>query len=59
MTGKGDEYTCEHCKGTFLKSRSDEEARAETVANGFPLDDLVIVCDDCYRLVMGLDPRDG
>ena len=47
-----EKYTCEACRGTFYKLRSDEEAIREAVvlfgmhpANG----EMAIVCDDCFR----------
>jgi hypothetical protein len=47
-------YQCEMCGEIFKKDRSEDEAIAEALANGFDLnDDIAVVCDDCYRLVMG------
>lgn len=49
-----DTYTCAHCQETFVKEISDEEAWAE-FKKDFPYGpetDLVIICDDCYKLIM-------
>ena len=61
MTGVNDEFTCAMCNETFTKARSDEEALAETAeifgaeSLNEPLD---VVCDDCWRQMMGLPPAD-
>jgi len=43
-------FTCWECGGTFPKGWTDEEARAESAANGFDpgAADMVTVCDDCH-----------
>lgn len=46
-------FKCAACKGVFEKGRSDEESLAEAKANGFPMDELEVVCDDCFKMVMG------
>ena len=49
-------YTCEDCGGTFEARRPDAEAQAEAVRNfGVRGDEpgMAIVCDDCYREIMG------
>jgi hypothetical protein len=50
------QYTCERCKQTFIKGWSDEEMLAEfnQKFNGHSpaRDDIVILCDDCYKLAM-------
>jgi hypothetical protein len=48
-------FTCEQCRGTFPKAWSDEERDAEAKANGFDLDDAIIVCDDCYKAIMAFN----
>ena len=51
-----DTYQCAACDGVFGKCRSDEEAAAERDEN-FPdlePEDEAVVCDDCYRKMMGL-----
>jgi len=56
-----DEYTCAMCGGTFEKAWSDDEARAE-FAEEFPEasgDDAEVVCDDCYRQMMGFTVEDA
>jgi hypothetical protein len=48
-------FVCEHCKRAFIRSRSDEEMEAEersVFGKNAPEDDRVIVCDDCYTLLM-------
>lgn len=49
-------YTCARCDGEFTSDWSDEEAKAEHEDNfGYqPGAEACVVCDDCYRLVMGL-----
>lgn len=48
-------FTCELCRLIFRKERSDAEAMAEYVDRfpGFEQEDRSIVCDDCYRKIMG------
>ena len=56
MSGKGEEYECEHCGGVFNKGWSDKEAMAETneifseeeIEHG----GLSILCDDCHKKFM-------
>jgi len=51
-----DQFQCAACDGMFEKGWSDEEAAAERDEN-FPdlePEDSQIVCDDCYRKMMGL-----
>lgn len=55
MTGAAETYECFICHGTFIKTRSDEEAAAEMEATWQPTagdDDPGTVCDDCFRRVM-------
>jgi len=52
---KGNEFNCGQCGDTFIKTVSDEQAQAERRMNGWgdvPDDDLVLICDDCYNIVM-------
>lgn len=45
------QYQCAKCKGTFAKTRPDDEALAEAVSKfGEGLIDgkLEVVCDDCF-----------
>lgn len=50
------EYRCECCGVVYEKCRTDEEAMAEAEdIFGDALDDNpAIVCDDCWRQMMGL-----
>lgn len=54
------EYQCGACKGVFPKVWSDEEAMAESHAifGEMPPEDTAIVCDVCYREMMGLPPEE-
>ena len=50
----GEKYVCANCHGTFEKTVSEEDARAEQAANGWgsiPSDEMAVVCDDCYRII--------
>lgn len=56
MSGKkGDEYICYVCKGTFERSRDDVEAEKAARVRGETADDLVLVCDDCFKKVMSVN----
>ena len=51
-------YTCADCGGTFTKGWSDAAAVAEAerefgVKGADTQPDMAIVCDDCYKLIMG------
>lgn len=52
------EYRCAGCGKTFTGLWSDEEAQAELQAEfpGIQSASCEIVCDDCYRLMMGTAP---
>lgn len=54
MSGVGEPYTCEVCKGEFVKAWPDDRAAAEheTVFGAPPEDDAGLVCDDCYKRVI-------
>lgn len=47
-----DDFTCSLCKGTFKKSRSDEEALAEKEKEwgSIPIEECDTLCSDCYQL---------
>jgi hypothetical protein len=50
-----DNFTCENCKKTFEKKWSDDEAQKEAEKNGWgnlPKDEIAVVCDDCYNLLI-------
>lgn len=49
-------FTCAHCGWTGEKGWSDEEAEAEAAQNFGDLepDDRVLICDDCYRVMVKL-----
>jgi hypothetical protein len=51
-------YTCGECGGTYEKTRSDEEALAETAtlfAGEYASeDDLAMVCDDCWNAMRSI-----
>jgi len=55
-----DTYTCAACDGVFSFDWTEEEALAEKEKNwgDMPIEDMAIVCDDCYREMMGLAPVD-
>ncbi len=53
-----DTFTCEMCGRTFSKSRPDSEANAEALnlwgikdASSRVGDDMVVVCNDCWRIL--------
>lgn len=54
-------FTCAECGGEFEKEWSDEESLEEARVNGFDPDneETVVVCDDCYRKIMEVDPLFG
>lgn len=45
------EYTCELCHETFERTRSDEDALAESrkLFGEVEMSELAIVCDDCFK----------
>jgi len=58
---KENEYRCAMCGGIFKKGRPDEEAWEEHDVN-FPGDShetAKIVCDDCYRQMVAIEPPPG
>jgi hypothetical protein len=47
-------FTCENCGLTFPSDTTDEEMALEAAANGWDEDDdLGIVCDGCFNMLMG------
>jgi hypothetical protein len=54
-----DVFTCAQCGLTFIKGRSDEESIQQTIERGDSLDDLVVVCDDCFMKIRPDLFRDG
>ena len=46
------QYTCAACHETFDSGWTDEEARAEQMANGFDKVPCDITCDDCHKKAM-------
>lgn len=60
MPNEKDTYICEVCKETFIKGQSDEEANKEAeelwgVKNASENQNMGVVCDDCYNMMMGQD----
>jgi len=53
MNEKPATYKCEECNGVFEFGWTDEEAVAEMKNNGFDAYDCAVVCDGCYRNIMG------
>ena len=49
-----DEYTCALCEEIFQKGQTDEEAieEAKIVFGTYSKEDMVIVCDDCYPIIL-------
>lgn len=49
------EFKCDECGGVFEKGWSDEEAYAEQENNfgDMPNEQMAIVCDDCFKEIMG------
>jgi len=52
-------YTCARCGGTFGKGWSDEEAATEAAGSftAVELEEVAVVCDDCYKEFMPHLPR--
>ncbi len=50
-------YKCEICGGIYERGWTEEEATEEAKKHGWDVgedpDSYVIVCDDCYKKVMG------
>lgn len=51
-----DQFTCSLCHKNYDKERTDEEAMAEAEEefSAEELEEAAVVCDDCYREIMGL-----
>jgi len=47
------EYQCSHCNKIFMKGLSDKEAEkeAQKLWGNIPLEERIIICDDCFNLV--------
>lgn len=54
-----DTYTCAQCKRMLTKTVSEAVARAEYERNfpTVPWETRVIVCDDCFKILMFLHGR--
>lgn len=54
---KKNEFICDCCQNVYEKGWSDEEAEEECIENFVEEaahgDDRAIVCDDCYKMMMG------
>lgn len=52
------EFTCRVCERTFVQGSSDEEALAEKekLFPDVPIEECVLVCEDCFRLTMMAQP---
>lgn len=51
-TADGESFACGRCKGTFEKTRSDEEALAEAESLWTPetmAQEQAVICDPCFR----------
>lgn len=57
-----DTFTCAFCGDVCEKEWTDEEAVAEYQQNfpdGVPVEEAVVVCDDCYKKAIADDPPPG
>jgi len=47
------EYQCAYCNKIFTKGLSDKEAEeeAQKLWGNIPLEERIIICDDCFNLV--------
>lgn len=52
------EYVCAGCGETFESDWTDEEAEAEMLElfGNVPLEDRETVCDDCFSVMVAIDP---
>jgi hypothetical protein len=52
---KKDEYECAMCKKVFKKGLTDADAEKEfeTTFPNTKKEDCELVCDDCYKTIMG------
>ena len=52
------EYQCQMCGGVFTKTPewTDDDALAEMISlwDGLTMDDVEVICDECWQIV---DPR--
>ena len=55
MQLKPNEYKCAKCGGIFQNDWSEKGALLEQSENfpGVGVEDCEVVCDDCYKLLMG------
>lgn len=51
------EFVCAGCGGVFTKAWSDEEmlAEANNLFTPTQLEDSALVCDPCWKIVMGIE----
>lgn len=50
---KENEYQCVNCKGIFQKGWGDEEMEKEAKDFWGEVENPVIVCDDCFKIMTG------
>lgn len=52
--GPGVCFTCANCGGVFIRTRTDEEALAESVEmfGETPNEDRVLICDHCHHALL-------
>lgn len=48
----GHYYKCQCCGGHFKACATKEEVEKEAIENGFEDQELALVCDDCYKMLM-------
>jgi hypothetical protein len=48
-----EDFQCAYCGEVHQKACTDEEAAEEQEANGWADEECVIICDDCYQLMVG------
>ncbi len=58
---KSNEFQCYMCKGWFTKTRPESEALAEKerLWGDIPLEELAVICDDCFKIVDPEKPENG
>jgi DNA-directed RNA polymerase subunit RPC12/RpoP len=54
MTSQHDLYICEKCGGKFLSAWAEQAAESERRRNfpDTPTAECVMVCDDCFKILM-------
>lgn len=50
------EYQCAACGEVYEKGWTDEDAASEREENGWSSLECEVVCDDCYKMMMGEMP---